>query len=168
MEIDIQPINKIDKKLLLELQRCLLKKNIKTRLLKSDNLPKVAWNKNRKQWDAVIILEKIDKKGILAITNEDIYEGGMNFIYGLADLEGSAIVSTFRLRPEFYMNKPNQNKLLARLTKECLHEIGHTLGLKHCHRMIKGKPCVMTFSTNIHEIDKKSDNFCKEDARMLE
>ncbi|MEM7813513.1 MAG: archaemetzincin family Zn-dependent metalloprotease [Candidatus Aenigmatarchaeota archaeon] len=171
MEIDILPLEneeRVPKTLLKELAALLVKRNIKTRLLKAEKIPKAAFDKARGQYDALIVLQKIDRRGVLAVTAADIFEDGLNFVYGLGDREGSAIVSTFRLRPEFYGEAKNEELLLKRLVKECMHEIGHTLGMKHCTRMVGGKQCAMTFSESIHEVDAKSDRFCAEHAKLLE
>ena len=171
MEIDILPLEdeaKVPKSLLKEVAAFLAKRDIKTRILKAERLPKAAWEKARGQYDAHKILAAIDKRGVLAITSADIFEDGLNFIYGLGNTEGSAIVSMFRLRPEFYGERPNERLLVERLAKECMHEIGHTLGMKHCSRTVGGKQCAMTFSANIHELDAASDRFCAEHAKMLE
>lgn len=171
MEIDILPLESdvnIPKTLLTKLAAALAEKDIKTRILKSEKIQKTAWEKARGQYDAHKILDAINKRGVLAITAADIFENGFNFVYGLGNTEGSAIVSYFRLRPEFYGSPKNEKKLVERLAKECMHEIGHTLGMKHCQHMIDGKPCVMTFSTNIHEVDAKASSFCRDHAKLLE
>jgi archaemetzincin len=46
--------------------------------------------------------------------------------------------------------------LLERLTKEVIHELGHTFGLIHCHI----PACVMTSSTYVEDIDQKSEHLC--------
>jgi archaemetzincin len=168
MKIDILPVNNVDKTLLESLRTALEKRKIKTRLLKHDRLSKNDYNKYREQYDAVKILNRLNKKCTLVVTSEDIYEGGLNFIFGLADTGGSAIVSYYRLRPEFYGARSNRSLLLRRLLKEALHEIGHMFGLKHCRSTVRGKPCVMTFSNSVMEVDKKSSFFCKKCAAMLE
>jgi len=171
MEIDILPLEsdvKIPKALLTKLAAVLVKKDIKTRILKAEKIPNGAWEKSRSQYDAHKILVAINKRGVLAITAEDMFEDGLNFVYGLADTEGSAVVSYFRLRPEFYGSPENEKTLVERLAKEAMHEVGHTLGIKHCTNQTNGKPCAMTFSTNIHEVDAKADKFCREHAKMLE
>jgi archaemetzincin len=171
MNIDILPLDnsgKINEDLLKKLSEKLSKRGIKTRILKTQKIPAETLNKARGQYDAFEILKKIDPNGVLAITEEDIFEGAFNFVYGLGNAEKSALVSYFRLRAEFYGEKANEKKLVERLTKECMHEIGHMLGMKHCTHAVGGKPCAMTFSTDIHEVDAKSDKFCKEHAKMLE
>ena len=171
MEIDILPLEneeKVPKALLKELAALLAKRDIKTRILKAEKLPKTAWEKARGQYDAHKVLATINERGVLAITGADIFEDGLNFVYGLGNTEGSAIVSAFRLRPEFYGEKKNETLLIERLAKECMHEVGHTLGMKHCTNQTGGKPCAMAFNTNIHDVDAKSDRFCAEHAKLLE
>jgi archaemetzincin len=171
MEIDILPLEnseKVPKALLAKLAAELKKKDIKTRVLKAQKMPASAFDKSRGQYEAHKVLKVIDKKGVLAVTGEDIFDLGLNFVYGLADTEGSAVVSFARLKPEWYGEPASQEKLIERLGKECMHEVGHTLGLKHCTRLAGKKPCVMTFSTSIHEVDGKAASFCKEDAKFLE
>ncbi|WP_081825254.1 matrixin family metalloprotease [Persephonella sp. IF05-L8] len=45
---------------------------------------------------------------------------------------------------------------IGRITKEAVHEIGHTLGLGHC----PDPECVMHFSNSIVDTDRKSYFFC--------
>jgi archaemetzincin len=43
-----------------------------------------------------------------------------------------------------------------RALKEAVHELGHTLGLRHCSRSL----CVMHFSNSIFDTDKKKSLLC--------
>jgi len=44
----------------------------------------------------------------------------------------AAVVSTHRLRDEYYGLPPREEAVSQRLFKELLHELGHTQGLRHC------------------------------------
>jgi archaemetzincin len=44
----------------------------------------------------------------------------------------------------------------ARAVKEAVHELAHTLGLRHCSR----SSCVMHFSNSISDTDVKQRLFC--------
>ncbi|MEM3019055.1 MAG: archaemetzincin family Zn-dependent metalloprotease [Candidatus Bathyarchaeia archaeon] len=133
-------------------------------------LPWEAFDALRKQFDSSKILSKISKLSIkedhriLGVTNLDLFVQGMNFVFGQAQLGGKvALISIYRLKPEFYGDKPNESLLQERCVKEAIHEVGHTLGLTHCpnHR------CVMTFSNNIFMVDAKSKRFCEPCRRFV-
>ncbi len=106
--------------------------------------------------------EKFDK--VLLITDHDLYVPVLTFVFGEAQLNGTAaIASTCRLHQEFYGLPTNDEILLERLEKEILHELGHTFGMRHC----RDWNCVMHSSSNIDEIDIKPKSFCKECAEKI-
>lgn len=51
----------------------------------------------------------------------------------------------------------------ARLIKEAVHELGHTLGLEHC----ADPCCVMHFSNRLADTDLKGDAYCTRCAGRL-
>src|ERR687898_582901 len=62
-----------------------------------------------------------------------------------------------RLKPEFYDLAPNDLVFYDRVTKEAVHELGHSFGLFHCNN----KRCVMHFSNSLYDTDFKNRIFCK-------
>ena len=94
---------------------------------------------------------------ILGLVAPDLYIPVLTFLFGEAQLNGpGAVVSTFRLHNAFYGLREDPALLYDRLLKECLHELGHTLGLVHCEDF----RCVMYASTYIEESDIKAADFC--------
>ncbi len=94
---------------------------------------------------------------VLAVTGLDLYIPVLTFVFGEARLNGQcAVVSSYRLDNKFYGLPDNRALLQERLVKECIHELGHTYGLSHCH----SPECVMQSSTYVEEIDFKSSRFC--------
>ncbi len=128
-------------------------------------IPEIFYNKNRKQYNALLILSFFLKKFpeyTLFITNKDIYVPGMNFIFGLA-WKGMAIISIERLLPTFYGEKMDYNKFISRVIKEAVHEVGHLLGLSHC----PNPECVMHFSNSIYDTDYKNEKPCQKCYSIL-
>ena len=104
-------------------------------------IPSEAFNNARKQYRSDIILSRVHSYGekekaldrVLGIVNVDIFVPELNFVFGEAECPGkAALISLWRLSPEFYGKAPNMELFLERITKEAVHELGHSLGLKHC------------------------------------
>ena len=68
-----------------------------------------------------------------------------------------AVVSTFRLRQEFYGLDRDDALLRQRLLKESVHELGHTLDLHHC----EDYRCAMASSHSVEWIDLRETTLCE-------
>lgn len=118
---------------------------------------KDALNLIRHQHSAEKIIASLKKNfdEFIAITDNDIYTENMAFTFGNTSGK-NAVISTFRLRQEFYRQAPDGMILKNRLSKKALHEAGHILGLDNC--WISG--CVMTHVNSAKELDALSKNLC--------
>ncbi|MEW6222195.1 MAG: archaemetzincin family Zn-dependent metalloprotease [Candidatus Hadarchaeota archaeon] len=127
-------------------------------------MPPAAYNKSRRQYDADMMLDRVlyritDDSKVLVVLDVDLYTPShdLNFIFGQAQLGGKvALVSLHRLNPKFYRKKEDDRLFLQRVIKEAVHEVGHALGLGHC----TNTACVMCFSNNISDVDKKGPALC--------
>ncbi len=133
------------------------------RLAAHDEYPLFAFEPKRNQYYAKKIIENLadelpsDCEKLIGLTDIDLCTPVLTFVYGEAQLGGSvALVSFNRLRQEFYYLPRNDTLLIERITKECIHELGHCYGLFHCNN----SRCVMCFSSSILSIDNKGKNFC--------
>lgn len=112
-----------------------------------------------------ILIDKRNEENlgmILAITDLPIfssYNDNILFLFGDAHLKHRCcIVSSLKLKEQFYNRPENHNLLEMRILKEILHEVGHIiLGPDHC----LNNSCVMRFSKDIKEIDEKSNELCE-------
>ncbi len=96
---------------------------------------------------------------LLGITAEDLYIPILTFVFGEAQLGGSAaIVSYHRLQQEFYGLPADGDLLANRLLVESVHELGHTLRLVHC----RDYQCAMAPSHSVEWIDVKDSGFCED------
>jgi archaemetzincin len=94
---------------------------------------------------------------VLGITPLDLFVPVLTFVFGEAQLGGRcALVSTHRLRDEFYGLPENLDLLRERTVKEAFHELGHTMGLSHCDDW----RCVMASAHAVERIDAKGFGFC--------
>jgi archaemetzincin len=116
----------------------------------------------RNQYFATALLENLTTLGlreetILGITELDLYIPVLTFVFGEAELGGTrALVSTHRLRQEFYGLPSSPALVEERVVKVAIHELGHTTGLTHCHDY----ECVMAATHAVEWLDLKTDRFC--------
>jgi archaemetzincin len=98
-----------------------------------------------------------DSWRILGVTAVDLYIPILTFVFGEAQMGGPcAVVSSYRLRQEFYGLPADKDLLRDRLLKEAVHEIGHTLNLTHCDDY----RCAMAPSHAVEWIDLKDSGLC--------
>ena len=125
-------------------------------------LPDSAYVRARDQYQASALLYAVRTSGAphaLGLTHRDLFVEELNFVFGVADAAGRAcVVSIARLAAD-----GDEALLRARILKEIVHELGHTLGLKHC----PDPRCVMHFSNSIFDTDRKSDAYCNGCLRRL-
>ncbi len=136
------------------------------RIFRGSDRPTQSFDPRRGQHSSTEILRWLvghDQPGgrVLAITDMDLFIPVLTFVFGEAQLRGSAaVVSTARLVPESAVNG-SRALMAARVIKECVHELGHTFGLLHCAR----GGCVMSRSVNLMELDAKETALC-DDCRV--
>ena len=83
----------------------------------------------------------------------DLYVGGLNFVFGLADpMLGVAALSTYRLEGGLGVSTRSGERVF----KEAVHELGHLFGLQHCPE----RRCIMSFANSVAEVDMKEPSLC--------
>jgi archaemetzincin len=169
MKIGILPVGNVETKILFPVKDGVAKVFPKTTCLVVDErlpLSEKAFDNKRGQYRSNQILASIQNYAvnkrwnrIIGVLDADIFVPELNFVFGEAAFPGkAALISLWRLKPEFYGDSANMEVLVERSLKEAVHEVGHTLGLKHCPRSY----CVMHFSNSIVDTDKKQSLFCDE------
>jgi len=102
---------------------------------------------------------------ILGVVPVDLFIPVLTYVFGQAQLDGpGAVISTYRLRSEFYGLPGDEGVLVERAIKECVHELGHAFGLVHCDYY----DCVMHASSTVDEVDLKGAVFCANCLSELE
>lgn len=136
-------------------------RGVATRIDAPVPLPASAYAPARGQYRAEPLLAFVRGHGarhVLAMTHRDLFALDLNFVFGIASAAGACLVSTARL-----VEGADDALFRARLLKEAVHELGHTLGLQHC----PDPGCVMHFSNSLADTDRKGDAYCGRCAARL-
>lgn len=166
------PVGTIDSSVLLDLRAAILKRlRIACEILAFKLDPAPSYHPERQQYHSSEILRRMRgfvRPGdwrLLAVTEVDLYIPILKFVFGEAQLMGPcAVVSTYRLRQEYYGLDRDDALMGQRLLKECVHELGHTLDLRHCQEY----NCVMASAHAVEWIDLREDGFCKSCRSLVE
>ncbi len=90
----------------------------------------------------------------LGLVTPDLFTNGLSFVFGMA-FGQRALVSTYRLAAD-EQGPRGQARFLVRVVTEAVHEVGHLFGLGHC----RDRECVMFFSNNLADTDRKGPRLC--------
>ena len=133
--------------------------------------PSYAFDAQHGQYSSILVLRNLvpqvpaDATRLLGVTEKDLFIPMLSFVFGQAQLNGSAaVVSLARLRQEFNGLPANHQLLVARSVKEAVHEVGHTFGLTHCSDIT----CPMSLSNNVRHVDMKGEVLCRSCSIILE
>jgi archaemetzincin len=120
---------------------------------------------SRQQFDASVILSCIDtykrrnaiESPVLLVICEDIFHAASRYVFGLArPRTGSSVVSTTRLRNEYWDLPADETLLCDRIITEGAHELGHILGLHHC----LDQRCIMYNPRCLDDLNNKNLFLC--------
>lgn len=162
--VHLLPVGNIDMSLLQSvaqsLPECL---PVRCEILAGTLDPGAAYHAERQQFHSSEILQRMQGLAtrswrLLAIADVDLYIPILTYVFGEAQIAGPcAVVSAFRLRQEFYGLDGDEDLLRERLLKECVHELGHTLELRHC----QDYRCAMASSHAVEWIDLRESTLCE-------
>ena len=162
--VHLLPVGKIAASLLEDLRAAIPRGlPVRCEILPLTQDPTPCHHAERQQFHSSEILQRMQNLvrptdwRFLAVADVDLYIPILKYVFGEAQMGGPcAVVSTFRLRQEFYGLDPDDSLLRQRLLKEAIHELGHTLHLRHC----QDYQCVMASSHSVEWIDLRDSRFC--------
>jgi archaemetzincin len=132
-------------------------------ILKGMRMPDEGYNVVRNQYYAQVVLAKIERtkansrEKVIAVCEEDLYLPEEAYVMSYLDrLSGTAVVSLYHMRQEFYGLPEDDAKIYPRLFKESVHRMGALFGLPEC----RNSKCVNYFSQMMLDIDHKNERLC--------
>ena len=163
--VHLLAVGKADRSLLEDLRSAIPRYlPVTCEILQLDLDPGSCYHPERQQYHSSEILGRMrelvgpEEWRLLAIAEVDLYIPILKYVFGEAQVGGPcALVSYHRLRQEFYGLEPDHALLRERLLKECVHELGHTLDLRHC----QDYRCAMASSHAVEWIDLRDTLLCE-------
>ena len=138
--------------------------NLTARVLPPLPHPAYALDKRRLQYDAGVILKRmettpfegVDK--VVGVLGVDLFVPIFTHVFGEARQGGrAALVSLFRLGAGINDAAPVPAAALERAAKITLHELSHLHNLSHC----TDEGCLMHFSGDLGQLDQTPLYFCR-------
>jgi len=162
--VHLLPVGKVDLSLLHDLRAAVPRSlHVACEILPYQLDPTPSYHPERQQYHSSELLQRMQPLvrpqdwRFLAIADVDLYIPILKYVFGEAQMGGPcAVVSLHRLRQEFYGLDRDDALLRQRLLKESVHELGHTLDLRHC----QDYSCVMASSHSVEWIDLRENTLC--------
>ncbi len=133
--------------------------NLAPAALAARGLPGRAFDEMRLQYDAAILLERLEamdapgRDKVIGVTGADLFIPIFTHVFGEARQGGkAAVVSLHRLA-----EGADEARFLERAAKVALHELGHLFDLTHC----TDSKCLMHFSGDLADLDASPLIFCR-------
>ena len=127
-------------------------------------IPPETFCERRRQYDAAPLINAIEALPltsywkILAVFDVDLFLPLFTHVFGEARQNGRVgLISLFRLKTNTDGSVPPDERILERVGKIGLHELGHLLNLLHCD----DDRCLMHFCGNVDKLDRIEINFCR-------
>ncbi len=163
--VRLLPVGKVQTSVLEDLRLGISKRlKVQCEISATELDPALCYHPERQQFHSSEILQTmatITRPGdchLLGVTGVDLYIPILKYVFGEAQLGGPcALVSFHRLRQEFYGLDRDDALFAERLLKECIHELGHTLELRHC----QDYRCAMASAHAVEWIDLREGSLCQ-------
>jgi len=174
------------------LLRQILKQNfftttVQIHIVEPRDLPQSAFDQSRNQYNAKSLIQSFEKTGhpsvrLVGVIDEDMYVPGLPFVFSIAKPEGnSVILSTQRLREDYsgktlyrydgtleesaeVISLAEEGVTRQRYRKSIMRALGLTFGFKPA----PDTSCMMAFSNNLYELDRKRTEWCGEEREMIQ
>jgi archaemetzincin len=170
--VHLLPVGKVDASLLRDLRDAIPQRlHVACEIMPGELDPAPAYHIERQQYHSSQILERMQPLvrasdwRLLGITSVDLYIPILKYVFGEAQMGGPcALISYYRLRQEFYGLDSDNALLSQRLLKESVHELGHTLDLRHC----QDYRCAMASAHAVEWIDIRESILCESCRSQVE
>lgn len=139
-------------------------------ILSGARIPQEAYSDSRSQYFSTVLLHKLEllkssaREKVIGLVDEDMYTPNRVWVLGASDrMAGTAVISMFRLRQEYFGFEEEDHVLYHRTCKETVHQLGHLYGMGPC----RNPRCAMYASERMEDIDGKREKFCDNCLRSI-
>jgi archaemetzincin len=162
--VHLLPVGTVEDRLLQDLKEAIPRSlHVSCEVLPVTLDPGPAFHAERQQYHSSEILQRMQslvspqRWRLLGVAGVDLYIPILKYVLGEAQLGGPcSLVSSYRLRQEFYGMERDDDLLSQRLLKESIHELGHTLDLRHC----QDYRCAMASAHAVEWVDLRGSTLC--------